>query len=75
MTNKISVVIRVLAVILLVVGVIASLIMGIYAIPERPLWGVGIIAGGIFMTMLLSSYFYGFGELVSDLSEIRRNKH
>ena len=66
--------IKVLAKVMTLLGIIASIVVGIVLLSEDLLGaGFGVMLGGCFISWIGSFFTYGFGELIEKTTEIAQN--
>ena len=72
MYDNIAKTIKTIALLLFIVGVIASIILGINCMHIAS-GQVILLIGGIVVVFISSVFIYGFGEIIDILDDIRRN--
>lgn len=65
--------IKTLAVVLTVVGIVASVIFGFFILSANAGYGLLIMIVGSLISWVSSFFTYGFGELIEKTTEIARN--
>ena len=65
--------IKTLAVVLTVVGIVASVIFGFFILSANAGYGLLIMVVGSLISWVSSFFTYGFGELIEKTTEIARN--